>query len=736
MKKLFCSVIALTALTFGAKADLVSDAIKAIQDFDALKTPLAVSTMAKDDNVGMEVFRANGLKGDLYTGGYGVNIRKEGGLLGITNTMVVEGFYYGNFDLTVKYVAAMLPEATLTPRATKPDGTPAEYTTATEAKIVPCLVIKNFIYVPLEVENVNIPLFGYVSNADPSGLDNLHFNAVTMPNIAESIAELIPADLLAKIIKAAVDSQLQNETIRNLVGKVIDGIIGDGSDPAKYLSLLDGAKVNAFRIVVDGKTVDTFNGYELHTIKSNAVITDRIITDIKGDNVPLMGYGVKADTDLQRTYKIAYTIDADNRMYVYNFNNAGMALHSEVVKGEDNVRRYVTTLSPVTGTLDFASGLFTLDNHQQLGATPTLMTETAGGIFNSQTITQLWPVGPYTLFPNSIHPDWDAKKGVESTASLGKPSHTGNRWHIECGGSLVTMSDNAEIAVGDYCPASGIMDFNGNITPGRTTNGPIVYDTKWTITGVKVDPITHNVGIDLKYNLEDGEKIFGTAGINLWGTYHPGDHPEYVESYQLYLVPDKIEDVSKPYESLFSNPTSAYQHSEGCGIQYRAVSGVKTSDWSDAVCASDYAAGTPKTKAVSVEGNTFSHFIPYTEITKYTPKKILGWEKEHAGSGDNFTVFVKTNYTAESGLQPTFHALTALDKSGTTGVEDITGDGTARVSGGNGVITVTGSEGAQVTVYTLQGIKVGEADGDTSFTVAPGTYVVTVGSAATKVIVR
>ena len=247
MKKFFTTVLAVAALTLSAKAGVIEDALKAISDYDVLKTGAAITTMAKEENVGMEVFRADGLKGNLYTGGYGVNLRKEGGVLGITNTMVVEGFYNGNFDLTVKYEIAMVPQATLTPRSVKPDGTAAEYATATEAKIVPCLVIKDFIYVPLEADGIQIPFFGYASNADPSGLDNLHFDAITMPNIAASLAELIPSDVLAKLIKAAVDTQIQNQTIRNLIGSIIDGVIGDGSDPSKYLSLLDGAKIKAYR---------------------------------------------------------------------------------------------------------------------------------------------------------------------------------------------------------------------------------------------------------------------------------------------------------------------------------------------------------------------------------------------------------------------------------------------------------------------------------------------------------
>lgn len=488
--------------------------------------------------------------------------------------------------------------------------------------------------------------------------------------------------------------------------------------------------------------MDTFNGYELHTVKSNAVITDRIITDIKGDNVPLMGYGVKAETDPQRTYKIAYTIDENNVMSVYNFNNAGMALHSEVVKGEDNVRRYNTTLSPVTGTLDLASGLFTLDNHQQLGATPVLMTETAGGVFNSQTVTQLWPVVPYALFPNSIHPNWDANKGVESNAALGMPTHKGNKWHQTCGGQLVTMSDNAEITIGDYCPAGALMDFNGNITPGRTTDGPIVYDTKWTITGINADPITHDVAVDLKYNTQDGKTVYGIDGIRLWGNFVPTENDQYVESYQLYLVPDKIENISKPYESLISNPNAIYRHNDNCGIEYRHVASTAIkSDWSDAVCASSYSAGTPTARTAATDSRTFDHFIPYSEITKYVPKTFLGAPTGHtkstANSSDDFSVFVKTNYTPESGLQPTFHALMYLAPSGTTGVEDIaTDNGNVQVSGNNGVITVMGSEGASVTVYTVAGVKVAAADGDAAFNVAPGAYIVTVGTTATKLIVR
>lgn len=92
-----------------------------------------------------------------------------------------------------------------------------------------------------------------------------------------------------------------------------------------------------------------------------------------------------------------------------------------------------------------------------------------------------------------------------------------------------------------------------------------------------------------------------------------------------------------------------------------------------------------------------------------------------ADLGDNYsdnghyTFFIKANYTAESGLEPTFHSMqyTVIDQ--TTEVENITTD----------IFT----EDAEPVYFNLQGVEMSEP-------LAPGVYVKRVGNTTSKVIVK
>lgn len=102
----------------------------------------------------------------------------------------------------------------------------------------------------------------------------------------------------------------------------------------------------------------------------------------------------------------------------------------------------------------------------------------------------------------------------------------------------------------------------------------------------------------------------------------------------------------------------------------------------------------------------------------------------------NYTLFVRTNYTPESGLEPTFHALTLLSNPTVTGIDEIRNDDCNwTVKAANGAIVVEGAEGALVEVYTTAGVQVYKGS-ESEIAVAPGLYIVRIGDNATKLAVR
>lgn len=106
---------------------------------------------------------------------------------------------------------------------------------------------------------------------------------------------------------------------------------------------------------------------------------------------------------------------------------------------------------------------------------------------------------------------------------------------------------------------------------------------------------------------------------------------------------------------------------------------------------------------------------------------------ELANEGNkDFTFFVKTNYKPETGLTPTFHALTNVNA--TNAVEDITAEDAAVVSAANGQIEIIGTD-ADATVFTPAGATV-YSGAKRNIPVAAGIYLVKVGKNVTKVTVK
>jgi hypothetical protein len=98
---------------------------------------------------------------------------------------------------------------------------------------------------------------------------------------------------------------------------------------------------------------------------------------------------------------------------------------------------------------------------------------------------------------------------------------------------------------------------------------------------------------------------------------------------------------------------------------------------------------------------------------------------------------VKVSYTEASQLEPTFHALTTFAKGSDilTGAQSLA-TSAASVTASNGTISVEKANNQPVSIYNIAGILIHTATGNTSCTAAPGTYIVRIGTAATKLTLK
>jgi hypothetical protein len=247
------------------------------------------------------------------------------------------------------------------------------------------------------------------------------------------------------------------------------------------------------------------------------------------------------------------------------------------------------------------------------------------------------------------------------------------------------------------------------------------------------------VALDVsEYRMTGTESIYGSKGIYIAGSYVAGEHADDVAGYDLLIAPQEIDDVKSPYGSVVSNPLALYQLDDATGLQYRYSKNlVSFSSWLTPLeLGSDY------DYASDGDDMTFEKFVPYTAMQKMTPSGslVIRWNSATPTSDDTYTLFVRTRYNEESGLEPTYHALYVLTSEGEklpTAIDAANADRDLRVCGATGVITVSGAaDDAVVTVCSASGALLATAEGNARFALPQGLYVVTVDGRAFKVAVR
>lgn len=181
---------------------------------------------------------------------------------------------------------------------------------------------------------------------------------------------------------------------------------------------------------------------------------------------------------------------------------------------------------------------------------------------------------------------------------------------------------------------------------------------------------------------------------------------DYIDHYELYLIPGQISDLSGDVDAetglvgAMNISDEKYWTGYDQDINKIRTMGAKTEEELE------------KEHQESIAANSdglFDRFITDRDM------RAAGIEPNAEGK---YTIFLKAYYKKETGLAPTFHALTYLgDDTTTVGVSEIEIDNSH-------------DEDAPVIYYNMNGVRM---NGDN---LAPGIYIKRQGNTATKVVVK
>ena len=262
-------------------------------------------------------------------------------------------------------------------------------------------------------------------------------------------------------------------------------------------------------------------------------------------------------------------------------------------------------------------------------------------------------------------------------------SHTGsNRW----------ISNGGDCKTGEGYTITFQWQYNFTSPASNNSFGSM------QVTDI-IDASNINVGDDYTHQVNLNFNRMGYGHINndtdnylyIEGDIVPGENADFVESYELYLLPGTYMAITG---TAFNN--SEKGHNNGFCLE-----GYEYEGW-------DKVTPTAVTIAENGNENGVIHFQRVVPESTLRANGILN-------ANDKYTLYVKTNYTTESGLEPTFHALTTSPT--TTGVEDI-------------FVGNINDNDAPVYYYNMNGVLM---DGDN---LAPGLYIRRQGSVTEKVIIR
>lgn len=275
-------------------------------------------------------------------------------------------------------------------------------------------------------------------------------------------------------------------------------------------------------------------------------------------------------------------------------------------------------------------------------------------------------------------------------------NHNDNYWCTN-GGTTTTHTGSllelGKMAVYSYSKD----DKKENIPPTllHSSDGLAVMESK--------QEITHVADVTL-----DSWSLFSDNGLSLDLTVSPAENLDYVEDYELYLIDGA--------------------HTSIVGQELDTDTGLKGAVRLDDFRVAD-SAGAPALKGVANGAVKATYTVPAARLRE------LGWGTDV--TKDNYTVFLKANYTRDSALASTFHDMTTTIGTTPTGMDDALADRAMMpsVTAGNGYVDVAHCGGRPVEVFTPQGTCL-YSGAEGRIALPQGICVVRVGNSATKVAVR
>lgn len=397
-----------------------------------------------------------------------------------------------------------------------------------------------------------------------------------------------------------------------------------------------------------------------------------------------------------RSYKARVVEYDNNTLEFVNFNGEGEAL--QIVRSSNP---YVAKFSKIKGSFTEAldgtrtvtiPGLIVRYMYDNTTDNLWAMYDDGIDVWSKYIMSPGDKFEVFDLYAGGYKSASDYKGDIKGTWTIdGDPSHSvnGGGWTAEMGGSVKTFVPST-IKFDSYAIYNETVgkDYFGN------SNG-VLWKVDNTVFKNVPREITHSASISLQPvdNNESDEyaKITGNVAF--------AKNPRYVDSYELYMIPENVSNISGK-EDDFSDADKGH------------VNGV---------CLTEYEQAVP---AALEEGN------PNRNFELHIPYDIMKLNENGDNSQFEMTLYAKANYKPETGLAPTFHALTPVTVSIPTGVADLNSD-YVRVSGGNGVIFAN----ATVEVFNMAGQKIYEGN-DSEIPAAAGVYLVRAAQKTFKVIVK
>lgn len=470
------------------------------------------------------------------------------------------------------------------------------------------------------------------------------------------------------------------------VGKVMinPNVVGFYKYANDYSTLI-GAVYGKPCLIENQKTDYLANGSAIFsTYKPTNSITDHI-TDVES--------GAEAD----RKYSVGVTM-ADGKISIDNWSNLGrpnLITHASTSASD----KWLTKYGKYEGT-------YTLDDLTVLMSSTPIM-----AVPNQYDTDYLYE----RVMTTSVETvDDDYQYGKIKGQIQGTPGHIGaNTWLN--GTTKKTVIVNPEIAFENYY----LYDVAYGASTPLVQKG-IISNTVLPIAG----PIeyTHSVEMDNDVSIvyqanhpsENQDVLWVKGSVKSSSIKNYG----YVDHYELHIMPGTFTDADA---SEFDNADKG--HDNGLNI-------------SDNKFYTGYHPGNESVATLS-EGGDDQPISNDANANGSFCRLIRQSDFEDAGiemSPDNvYTLYLKAVYTTESGLAPSYHALTALSGT-TTGVDaiEVDGDGATITLNGN-TLTIVGSNGDAI-VVTPTGAVVWQG-GDTTVQLAPGLYIARAGKTTKRFVV-